>query len=638
MADFHCDLYTTNRLSNFATSNQTIVWMVQDKDTLRDQAIEEQIQKDLQAASEEAALYDESYDEEQRKKLEQLYEQNTTILKPQQIVKGKVIGKTEKEILVSVGFKAEGAIPKDEFENPDAIAIGDEVEVFIESIDADEGGGLKLSRKTARAIRAWERLNKALENDEIVEGTIIRRTKGGFVVDFDGVVAFLPGSQVDVKPIRDYDAFVGKRMKFKVVKINPAQHNVVVSHKVLIEKELEEQRKRILESLERGQILEGVVKNITPFGVFIDLGGVDGLLRIQDLSWGRVTDPNEILQLDQKIDVVVLDFDEDKTKITLGYKQLQPHPWETLDESIKVGAVVKGKVVTLTPYGVFVEIKPGVEGLIHVNELSWSTHPKDPRDLFNIGDEVEAMIIELDKEARRMALSIKRLQPDPWEKVEEKYPVGSRHKGIVRTLTNFGLFVELEEGVDGFLHVNDLSWTRRINHPAEYVRKGDEIEVVILEVDKEKRRIKLGHKQLTDDPWEKLAEVFPEGSIQRGVIISKGPKGAIVELDYGIQGFCPNALLRTPKGTPALKEGDEADFMVMEFNRDLRRIILSHVDTWQKREKPPEVSEEEKKRYRKPRRAKATLGELAGLNELRKALAQSAKEESQKEDNESKGE
>jgi len=571
----------------------------------------------------EQELTDEGQErEKEREKLLQLINTNFPQIEPNQIVKGKVIAKTDKDVIVSVGFKSESTIPLNEFEDPESLQVGDEVEVFVESVDMENTGALRLSRKRARMVRMWEYLQRAEEEGLVVQGTIVRRTKGGFVVDFEGIEAFLPGSQVDINPIRNYDAFVGKKMEFKVEKINRAQYNVVVSHKSLIEENLREQRRQILEKLEPGLIMEGTVKNITSFGVFIDLGGVDGLIRTQDLSWGRVTDPHQVVQMHQKLNVVVLSLDENKERILLGLKQLQPDPWDSVDEILKVGDIVKGRVVTVTDYGIFIEIQPGIEGLIHLNELSWSQHPKRPSDLFSIGDEVKAVVIYLDKEERKLHLSIKRLTPDPWNKALEKYPVGSRHKGIVRNITHFGIFVELEEGIDGFLHVGDLSWTKKIDHPTDFVRKGQEIEVVVLEINPEERKLRLGHKQLSDDPWEKLEDVFPEGSVQRGIIVKKKDKGAIVELQYGIEGFCPNAYLRTPKGKPALKEGDEADFVVKEFNREFRRIILSHIDTWQKAPEDTEASESEIKTYKKSTSSqKAKFGDLEALAQLRKALS-----------------
>ncbi len=541
-----------------------------------------------------------------------------------QLVKGKVIGRTDDEILVSVGFKSEAAIPENEFENPDELKVGDEVEVFVESLDSAKGG-LKLSRKTARAIRMWEFLQKAQEEDLEVEGKIVRRTKGGFVVDFGGIEAFLPGSQVDVNPVRDYDAFVGKTMKFKVVKINPAQHNVVVSHKSIIEKELEEKRKKVMEILEEGVVLEGTVKNITHFGVFIDLGGVDGLLKISDISWGRVDNVNDLMNLGDKVKVVVLSLDEEKTRVMLGMKQLQPHPWENLPEEIQIGAKVKGKVVTITDYGIFVEVAPGVEGIIRLNEFSWALHAPSPHELFNLGDEVEAKIIELDKEEQKMALSIKQLQQDPWESAAEKYQIGTIHKGIVRNLTEYGAFVELEEGIDGFLHVTELSWTKIINSPEDVLKRGEEIEVKIIDVDIEKRRIRLSLRQLQEDPWGELEKKYYEGSVHTGKIVSKNKKGAIVEMEDGVQGFCPTALLATPKGQPALKEGDEAEFKVKKFDKEHRRILLTHKDTWYKKTKAEEkisASAAEQAAYKRSSSKPLTfkLGDLEELQKIKEEL------------------
>ncbi len=595
------------------------------------QHIQPETASDVKVLEEAGDMIEDEFASEHRQLAELLTEKWEEI-EAGQLVKGKIIGRTDDEILVSVGFKSEAAIPENEFENPDELKAGDEVEVFVESLDTAKGG-LKLSRKTARAIRMWDFLQKALEEDLEVEGKIVRRTKGGFVVDFGGIEAFLPGSQVDVKPIRDYDAFVGKTMKFKVVKINPAQHNVVVSHKSIIEKELEEKRKKVLDVLEEGVVLEGTVKNITNFGVFIDLGGVDGLLKISDISWGRVDNVNDILELDQKVKVVVLSVDEEKTRVMLGMKQLQPHPWESLPEDLQVGSRVKGKVVTITDYGIFVEVLPGVEGIIRLPEFSWALHTPSPHDLFNVGDEVEAEIIELDKENQKMALSIKRLQPDPWEKAAEKYQIGSVHKGIVRNLTEYGAFVELEEGIDGFLHVTELSWTKIVNSPEDVLKKGDEIEVKVIDVDLEKRRIRLSLRQLQEDPWPELEKKYYEGSVHKGKIVSRNKKGAIVEMEDGVQGFCPSALLATPKGQPALKEGDEADFMVKKFDKEHRRILLTHKDTWYKKTKAEEkaaasAAEQEAYKRSSSKPLSVKLGDLIDLQAIKEELRQ--QEERQK--------
>jgi small subunit ribosomal protein S1 len=508
------------------------------------------------------------------------YDSTLMDLTERRIVKGKVISVDDREVIINIGFKSEGIIPISEFRDKNAVKPGDEIEVYLETVE-NKSGQMIVSRRLANSMRTWERINSALDEDIIMEGIVKRRTKGGFVVDLEGIEAFLPGSQIDVKPIRDYDYYVGQRMEFKVVKINHTQNNVVISHKALIEKDLEAQKTEIINNLEKGQILEGIVKNITNFGVFIDLGGVDGLLHITDISWGRVNDPNEVLHLDQKLNVVVLDFDDEKKRISLGLKQLQPHPWENLPEEIADGKVVKGKVVTITDYGIFIEVMPGVEGLIHVSEMSWSQHLKNPQELFNVGDEVEAKIIQLQPEDRKMSLGIKQLTKDPWEDAESKYAVGSRHIGIVRNITNFGLFVELEEGIDGLIHVHDLSWSKKITHPSEFIQKDEKLEVIVLELDKEGRKLRLGHKQLTEDPWETLESVFPVDSQHAPTITKLTDAGALVELEYGIEGFIPSKMLKVQEGKPDFKEGDTVPSIVIEFNKDARRIVLSHTRTWQ---------------------------------------------------------
>ena len=491
-----------------------------------------------------------------------------------EVVDGTVIAMNKREVVVNIGFKSDGIIPMSEFRyNPD-LKVGDTVEVYIENQE-DKKGQLVLSHKKARASRSWERVNQALENEEIIKGYIKCRTKGGMIVDVFGIEAFLPGSQIDVKPIRDYDIFVGKTMEFKVVKINQEFRNVVVSHKALIEAELEQQKKEIISKLEKGQVLEGTVKNITSYGVFVDLGGVDGLIHITDLSWGRVSDPKEVVQLDQKINVVILDFDDEKKRIALGLKQLTPHPWDALDPNLKVGDKVKGKVVVMADYGAFIEIAPGVEGLIHVSEMSWSQHLRSAQDFMKVGDEVEAVILTLDREERKMSLGIKQLKPDPWENIEEKYPVGSRHTAKVRNFTNFGVFVEIEEGVDGLIHISDLSWTKKIKHPSEFTQIGAEIEVQVLEIDKENRRLSLGHKQLEENPWDVFETIFTVNSIHEGTIVEMLDKGAVIQLEYGVEGFAtPKHLVKEDGSQAQLNE--KLSFKVIEFNKDSKRIILSH--------------------------------------------------------------
>ena len=506
--------------------------------------------------------------------LEKAYENTLNTVKEHEVVEGTVIAINKREVVVNIGFKSDGVISTSEFRyNPD-LKVGDKVEVYIENQE-DKKGQLVLSHKQARATRSWERVNEALENDEIIKGYIKCRTKGGMIVDVFGIEAFLPGSQIDFKTPRDYDVFVGKTMEFKVVKINHEFKNVVVSHKALIEAELEAQKKEIISHLEKGQVLEGTVKNITSYGVFVDLGGVDGLIHITDLSWGRVNHPEEIVSLDQKINVVILDFDEEKRRIALGLKQLTPHPWDKLDADLKVGDKVKGTVVVMADYGAFVEIAPGVEGLIHVSEMSWSQHLRSAQDFLKVGDEVEAVVLTLDREERKMSLGIKQLRPDPWETIEEKYPVGSKHNAKIRNFTNFGIFVEIEEGVDGLVHISDLSWTKKIKHPSEFTQIGAELEVVVLGIDKENRRLSLGHKQLEENPWDVFEEKFTVGSIHQGTIIEMQDRGAVVELEDGVQGFATPKHLIKEDGSQA-KLNDKIDFKVIEFNKESKRIILSH--------------------------------------------------------------
>ena len=517
--------------------------------------------------------------------LEKAYDETLNKVTEHQVVEGTVISVDKKEVIVNIGYKSDGIIPASEFRyNPD-LKVGDKVEVYVENQE-DTKGQLVLSHKKARLSKSWERVNAALENEEVIQGYIKCRTKGGMIVDVFGIEAFLPGSQIDVHPIRDYDVFVGKTMEFKVVKINQEFRNVVVSHKALIEQELEQQRKEIIGKLEKGQILEGTVKNITTYGVFVDLGGVDGLIHITDLSWGRVSDPHEVVSLDQKINVVILDFDEEKKRIALGLKQLTPHPWDALDPNLKVGDHVKGKVVVMADYGAFVEIAPGVEGLIHVSEMSWSQHLRSAQDFMKVGDEVEAVILTLDRAERKMSLGIKQLKEDPWEAIETKYPVGSKHTAKVRNFTNFGIFVELEEGVDGLIHISDLSWTKKVKHPSEFTSVGASIDVVVLEIDKENRRLSLGHKQLEKNPWDEYEAIYTPGSVHQGTITELMDKGAVVALAEGGEGFATPKHLTKEDGTMA-KKGETLDFKVIEFVKETKRIILSHSRTFEEGKDEP---------------------------------------------------
>ena len=506
--------------------------------------------------------------------LEKAYDNTLNKVNDREVVDGTVIAMNKREVVVNIGYKSDGIIPMSEFRYNPELKVGDTVEVYIENQE-DKKGQLVLSHRKARATRSWDRVNAALENEEISKGYIKCRTKGGMIVDVFGIEAFLPGSQIDVKPIRDYDVFVGKTMEFKVVKINQEFKNVVVSHKALIEAELEQQKKEIIGKLEKGQVLEGTVKNITSYGVFIDLGGVDGLIHITDLSWGRVSDPKEVVELDQKLNVVILDFDDEKKRIALGLKQLTPHPWDALDANLKVGDHVKGKVVVMADYGAFIEIAPGVEGLIHVSEMSWSQHLRSAQDFMKVGDEVEAVVLTLDREERKMSLGIKQLKSDPWETIEEKYPIGSKHTAKVRNFTNFGVFVEIEEGVDGLIHISDLSWTKKVKHPSEFTQIGADIDVQVLEIDKENRRLSLGHKQLEENPWDVFETVFTVGSVHEGTIIEMLDKGAVVALPYGVEGFATPKHLVKEDGSQAQLD-EKLEFKVIEFNKDAKRIILSH--------------------------------------------------------------
>ena len=559
--------------------------------------------------------------------LTKAYDETLNKIQEHQVVEGTVISIDKKEVVVNIGYKSDGIIPASEFRyNPD-LKVGDKVEVYVESQE-DKNGQLELSHKKARLQKSWDNINKAMEGDEIIQGYIKSRTKGGMIVDVFGIEAFLPGSQIDVHPIRDYDIFVGKTMEFKVVKINQEFRNVVVSHKALIEAELEAQRKEIISHLEKGQILEGTVKNITTYGVFVDLGGVDGLIHITDLSWGRVSDPHEVVELDQKINVVILDFDQEKKRIALGLKQLTPHPWDSLDQNLKVGDHVKGKVVVMADYGAFVEIQPGVEGLIHVSEMSWSQHLRSAQDFLKVGDEVEAVILTLDRDERKMSLGLKQLKEDPWENIEVKYPVGSKHTAKVRNFTNFGIFVELEEGVDGLIHISDLSWTKKIKHPSEFTKVGETIDVVVLEIDKENRRLSLGHKQLEQNPWDTYETIYKPGTVHIGKITESMDKGAVITLNEGGEGFATPKHLVKEDGTQA-QLGEELPFMVIEFVKDSKRIILSHSRTFEDVKDEPRRENNHRGGGRRQQQETAqiqnvvagtSLGDLGVLADLKKRM------------------
>ncbi len=574
------------------------------------------------------------YSEDERKRLENMYEETLKSIGEGEVIDGLVVSKNPREIVVNIGFKSDGVIPAAELRyNPD-LKVGDTIEVYVESQE-DQSGQLVLSHKKARTLRSWERINKAKENDEIIKGFVKCRTKGGLIVDVFGIEAFLPGSQIDVKPIRDYDIYVGKTMDFKVVKINHEYKNVVVSHKALIEAELEIQKAEIIAKLEKGQILEGTVKNITSYGVFVDLGGVDGLVHITDLSWGRINHPEEIVKLDEKINVVILDFDENKKRIALGLKQLTPHPWDSLDPELKIGDKVKGKVVVIADYGAFIEIASGVEGLIHVSEMSWSQHLRTAQDFLKVGDEVEAVILTLDREERKMSLGIKQLMPDPWENIHEKYAVGTKTNATVRNFTNFGIFVELEEGVDGLIHISDLSWSKKIKHPAEFTKIGEQIEVVVLDVDKENRRLSLGHKQLEENPWDVFESVFTIDSVHQGTIVGTSDKGVIVALPYGVEGFAPTRHIVKEDGSTA-KMDEALDFKVIEFNKDSKKIVVSHTKVFQDvkyAERASEAADRKTKekttkktvKKMKDNLEKTTLGDLDALASLKSQFEETEK-------------
>jgi len=582
------------------------------------------------------------YSAAERNRFELMYDTTISPVQEKEVVKGVVVGITDREVILNIGFKSDGIVSSNEFRDLPGMKIGDTVEVYVENQE-DAQGQLVLSRKKAKVITAWDNIQKSFDEDVVIDANVKRRTKGGLIVDIFGIEAFLPGSQIDVKPIRDFDIFVGKRMEVKVVKINYANDNVVVSHKILIEKDLEAQRQQILNNLEKGQVLEGVIKNMTNFGVFIDLGGVDGLLHITDISWGRINHPSDLLSLDQKLNVVVLDFDEEKKRISLGLKQLQSHPWDSLAEEIQVGSKVTGRIVNVADYGAFLEIKPGVEGLIHVSEMSWSQHLRNPQEFMNVNDEISAVVLTLDRQERKMSLGIKQLTEDPWTQgsLKDKYAIGTRHKGVVRNLTNFGLFIELEEGIDGLVHVSDLSWTKKIKHPSDFVKVNDELEVVVLELDADNRRLALGHKQLEENPWDTFETIFAVGSVHKSTIVAKGDKFATLELPYGIEGIAAVKNLTKEDGTFA-EVGESLDFTVLEFLKDEKKIVLTH----SKVKAPAPVVEEKKEE--KPARTsnqsapaktssnsdssskegeKSTFGDLSVLSALKEQFEENEKKE-----------
>ena len=569
--------------------------------------------------------FGEGYTKEQKAQMEAMYVGTLSEITEKEVIKGVVVGVNDKDVIINIGFKSDGLVPLSEFRDLASIKVGDEVDVFIEEQE-NALGQLILSRKKAKIVRAWLDIESALENDSVIEGLVKRRTKGGLIVDIYGVEAFLPGSQIDVKPIRDFDIYVGKKMEVKVVKINHTNDNVVVSHKVLIEKDLEKQKAEILNNLEKGQVLEGVIKNMTNFGVFIDLGGVDGLLHITDISWGRINHPEEVLQLDQKVQIVVLDFDDEKRRISLGMKQLSAHPWDSLASTLDVGSRVKGKIVNVADYGAFLELAPGVEGLIHVSEMSWSQHLRNPADFVKVGVEIEAVVLTLDKDDRKMSLGIKQLTEDPWTKgdMSAKYAVGTKHKGVVRNLTNFGLFLELEEGIDGLVHVSDLSWTKKIKHPSEFVKVGDELDVAVLELDVENRRLALGHKQLEQNPWDTFETLFPIGSVHKCIVNSKNDKGAVLELPYGLEGFATVKNLDKEDGSQ-VEIGESVDFKVTEFSKDDKRIVLSHTSLFREEAKAPKkvvapVKKKEEAAEMPAQAEKSTFGDIDALAELKEKM------------------
>ncbi len=589
-----------------------------------------------------------TYSKEEQEKYDKLYDQTFKDIEEEQVIQGYVVGLTKTDAVINIGFKSDGLISLNEFRDTPDLKLGDTVEVFVIEKE-DRNGQLHLSRRQARVIRSWEHIVDAYKSGEVIVGTIINKTKGGLIVDINGLETFLPGSQIDVKPVTDYDQYVGKTMEFKVVKINEAIRNAVVSHKALIESDLEQQRAEIIGKLEKGQVLEGTIKNITDFGAFIDLGGVDGLLYITDISWGRISHPMEVLQLDQQVNVVVLDFDDEKKRISLGLKQLTPHPWDTLPEEIQEGSIVKGKIVNIEDYGAFLEILPGVEGLIHVSEISWSSTPVNAKDFFDMGQEYEAKVVTLNKEDRKMSLSIKQMTEDPWDTIEEKYPIDSRHKSIVKNITPYGVFVELETGIGGMIHISDLSWTKRYNHPHDFTKVGEEIEVVILSIDKESRKLSLGHKQVEEDPWDTFESVFPIGSVHQGTIIRKDDKGATVQLQYGVEAFAPSRHLRT-EDEKTLNVDDVIDVMIIEFDREDKRIVVSHTRTWEQKIANEKEAAHKEKRAAAGRTKKAvkniqskveksTFGDLGVLAEIKEKMknpqaAEGGKTESKEEEEE----
>ncbi len=588
---------------------------------------------DWEAAENSNLGFAPTYTSKEQAEFEQLYSETLNVINEKEVVIGSVIAVNENDVVLSIGYKCDGVLPRSEFRDMKDLAIGDEVDVYVESME-DKIGQLVLSRSKARMVKAWETIYAALDNDDVLEGLIKRRTKGGLIMDLLGVEAFLPGSQIDVKPIRDFDVFVGKTMEVKVVKINAAFENVVVSHKMLIEKDIEEQRSAIIKNLDKGQVLEGTIKNMTNFGVFIDLGGLDGLLHITDISWGRISHPEEVLKLDEKVKVVVLDFDDDKNRISLGMKQLHPHPWDAISDTLKEGSQVKGRIVNVADYGAFLEIAPGVEGLIHVSEMSWSQHLRNPSDFLSQGDEVDAVVLTIDKEDRKMSLGIKQLTEDPWTRSDftTRYEIGSTHSGKVRNLTNFGLFVEMEEGVDGLVHVSDLSWTKKIKHPSEFVKVGDMFEVKVLELDVENRKLALGHKQLEENPWDSLEEVFPVGSDHQCTVIESNEKVAVLELPYGIEGICTIKHSYKEDGSK-VDVGETLPFRVLDFNKGEKKIVLSHLKIWDKTE---QVAADKKKTKVKSGKMvgkinqssdKTTLGELDALSALKAKMEGAAQEE-----------
>ncbi len=605
-----------------------------------DSASDDEINSIVSAAKVQQNVFDwdkyeaekDGYSKSEKDALQNKYEQTLSTNTENEVTEGTVVTISKREVVVNIGYKSDGVVSFNEFRyNPD-LKVGDKVEVYVESLE-DKSGQLLLSHKKARAMKSWDRVNQALENGEVVKGFVKCRTKGGMIVDVFGIEAFLPGSQIDVKPIRDYDVFVGKTMEFKVVKINNEYKNVVVSHKALIEAELEIQKKEIISKLEKGQVLEGIVKNITSYGVFIDLGGVDGLIHITDLSWGRITHPEEIVQLDQKINVVILDFDDDKKRIALGLKQLTPHPWDALDPNLKVGDKVHGKVVVMADYGAFVEIASGIEGLIHVSEMSWSQHLRSAQEFLNVGDEIDAVVLTLDREERKMSLGMKQLHPDPWEKIDEKYAVGSKHKALVKNFTNFGIFVEIEEGVDGLIHISDLSWTKKIKHPQEFTQLGAEIEVVVLEVDKENRRLSLGHKQLEENPWDVFETIFNVGSVHEGTIVEINDRNVTVALPYGVEGVSVVSHIVKEDGTTA-KVDEKLSFKVTEFSKDSKKIFVSHTRTFEDEKKVAEENEKQSKANSTKKAMKkvsdniekTTLGDVSDLAKLKSELTKAEKE------------